>query len=365
MPRFEDRAPQRQRFSRDSERAALEMFGEFFGLGLFEFGEFRVRPGAPVQARLGGKHHEAQVQRAGIGHGCGFVEIAEPIPPVLDFLFALPLAHPGFDQTEIRDAIHEVWITRLAPAQFPRDVEPEMIIIARTFGPQFDFLPIIVSIASADNYAQIALIRLAVGGVGVKGLHLPDERGFVHHEFASEMFHEPVVKRRARRLRHAPGRFVFWRDEAGDGLFSVGGRALTQFKQGGHSVFAITPHRTRTFRRPLLIGKFQSHLIVFAAAHDRDVKVIRFDAFQFKHGALGVVGAPALARLGRREREEPVNALEQIVPQRHFRSSMKEAIRHDKPGLFTSVVKYGIHHPGGGVVAASRLFLNQFPPRAA
>jgi hypothetical protein len=38
----------------------------------------------------------------------------------------------------------------------------------------------------------------------------------------------------------------------------------------------------------------------------------------------------------RHGREKPLDALEQIFPQRHFQPSMKETARRDKPGLFTN-----------------------------
>jgi len=39
---------------------------------------------------------------------------------------------------------------------------------------------------------------------------------------------------------------------------------------------------------------------------------------------------------GRHQREKPLDALEQIIPQHHFQRSMKETTRRDKPGLFTN-----------------------------
>ena len=145
LPGFENRAPQRQRFREQIERPALKLPGKSFGMRLFEFGKCRARLGAPLQSRLVGMQHQTQFQCAGIGNGLWLGEIAKPIFPMRDLLLAFPCGHFGFDQAQVRDAVHEFGIANMAPAQFPRDVKPAIKNVARTLGPQFEFLPIAVS----------------------------------------------------------------------------------------------------------------------------------------------------------------------------------------------------------------------------
>ena len=321
LPGFENRAPQRQRFRPQIERPALEPLGESFGVRLFEFGKCRARLSAPLQSRLVGMQHQTQFQRAGIGKGLWWSEIAKPILPMRDLLLAFPCGHFGFDQAQVRDAVHEFGIANMAPAQFPRDVKPAIKNVARTLGPQFEFLPIAVSIATACNQAEIALDWRTHRGGGIERLHPLDKRGFAGPKFASEIFNKPAVKRRTRRGRNVARRFVFRRLEegGGGGPARVRQGALAQFEHRRHDVLAVILHRARTVRRPLMVGKFQPHFIILAAAHDRRVKVIRFDALQFEHVAARVIVAPALARLDGYQLEKTFDAPKQIFPQNHSR----------------------------------------------
>jgi len=51
-----------------------------------------------------------------------------------NFLVALPLLHLRFNQMEIRDPGDELRILPIAPAQFPRDVKPEIKIVGWKIG---------------------------------------------------------------------------------------------------------------------------------------------------------------------------------------------------------------------------------------
>jgi hypothetical protein len=109
-------------------------------------------------------------------------------------------------------------------------------------------------------------------------------------------------------------------------------------------VLAVVPHRARAIHRPDFVGEFQGHFMILAALDHCHVRAIRLDALQFEHAALRVIGATALACLGGHEREKPLDAVEQIFPQLHFRRRMKQKPRGGKRGLFTT--RRGRHKSG-------------------
>src|SRR5580700_6766977 len=104
---------------------------------------------------------------------------------------------------EIRDAGDELRILPIAPAQFPRDIKPEIKIVARKIGPEIELFPAVVSVAAAGHQAQVGFRQLADARIGKRRLHLADEAGFVRLKFSPKFFSESVAQRRARRLREA------------------------------------------------------------------------------------------------------------------------------------------------------------------
>ena len=99
-----------------------------------------------------------------------------------------------------------------------------------------------------------------------------------------------------------------------DGQFPIVRRALFQFEHRGHNMFAVLTDRTGAIRRPLTFGEFEAHLIIFSAAHDRCVKIIRLDALQIQHFALGEIAAAPVNRFRRNRFEKPFDGLKQILP---------------------------------------------------
>ncbi len=192
-PRSVSSAPQRQRIGRDGQRAFLELLGDSSCLRLFEFGKPGVCVAAPLQSRLFRAYGQTQFERAGFGNGRAAVEFAEPIVPPLDFLVALPLLHLRFNQMEIRDPGDELRILPIAPAQFPRDVKPEIKIVGWKIAPEIERFPVVVSVATAGHQAQVGFRQLADARIGKRRLHLADESGFLVPKLVPDIFNEFVA----------------------------------------------------------------------------------------------------------------------------------------------------------------------------
>src|SRR6185369_2449155 len=121
------------------------------------------------------------------------IEIPEPILPSRDLLFPFPFGQFRFDQTEVGDAFHELGKGRFAPAQFARDIEPQIKIVARIFRPELKRLPRVKAATVADP-AEIAFHELPKARRGMKRLHRAKKCGFGVAKFAPEMCDEAVVK---------------------------------------------------------------------------------------------------------------------------------------------------------------------------
>ena len=78
--------------------------------------------------------------------------------------------------------------------QFRGQIEPELVVVPGPLRPEIEALPAISEMLG-KQLVEVAFGKLAKVDIGVKILHLSDEAGFDVVQRATELRHQPFVKR--------------------------------------------------------------------------------------------------------------------------------------------------------------------------
>ena len=146
-----------------------------------------------MQTSFLGQKRQSQIERLGGGGHGSFVGF-EPSFPVSDFSLPLPPLEVGLNRGEIRDSRHVAGQGSLPAMQFRGQIEPELVVVPGPLRPEIEALPAISEMLG-KQLVEVAFGKLAKVDIGVKILHLSDEAGFDVVQRATELRHQPFVKR--------------------------------------------------------------------------------------------------------------------------------------------------------------------------